>query len=600
MTSFRRFCTALLVLTFVTLWFCFPGFAQGPMDVNAEATATSAPAPPPEPSQPKTSASDIDDSLHVTLGAYFWAPGVHGTVGALGHNASVHVSGTDVLSDLQFSLMGGVEIQKKRFVAPIDFAWVNLADTKALPLNDAGQTEARVKLNESFFSPRVGIRFVNTEHWKIDALGGVRMWHLSPSITLRPSQNSYSKSANLVDGIGGASIQLDITPRAFIRVFGDAGAGSANLDYQAAGWLGIRATRMLGLMFGWRYMDLDFQKRSDSLYDVIQNGPVVGLTFNFGGKAAEPVSASCTVSPREMMPGETVNAHITPANFKPKHEIKYQWSGAGLKLSSTSDSVTINTSDVAPGTYNLTATATDPKEKKNNVASCSGSFTVNEPPKHPPVASCGASPTTVKVGELATLTVNANSPDGRPLTYSYSSNGGQISGSGSTANLDTATATPGSTITASATVTDDRGLSASCDASVAVLTPPVVVQEVSQIGECKFENPKKPWRVDNSCKAVLDEVALRLQREPDGKVYVVGYEEEEETIKAMQMGAQRAVNIKKYLTEGEGKAGIDQSRVVPVKGKLKSKSGKIYFIPQGATFTAEETETIDETAIKGQ
>ncbi len=45
---------------------------------------------------------------------------------------------------------------------------------------------------------------------------------------------------------------------------------------------------------------------------------------------------------------------------------------------------------------------------------------------------------------------------------------------------------------------------------------------------------------------------------------------------------------------------IDQSRVVPVKGKTKSKTGKIYFIPSGAQFTAEETETIDETAVKGQ
>jgi len=36
----------------------------------------------------------------------------------------------------------------------------------------------------------------------------------------------------------------------------------------------------------------------------------------------------------------------------------------------------------------------------------------------------------------------------------------------------------------------------------------------------------------------------------------------------------RAVNIKKYLTEGEGKAGIDANSVVPVKGKAKNKSGK--------------------------
>lgn len=587
---------AVVSTLIMSLLFCAGAMAQASADASAQTPA----APSTSSSSQHAKSSSSDDGWHVTVGLFTWFPDLHGTVGLLGHNTNVAMSGTDILSDLQFSLMGAAEIRKNRWVAPIDYQWVNLATTKAVPLDEVGQTEARVKINESFLTPRFGYRIVDADAVKIDAVGGIRYWHLGQTITLRPSQVSRSATANWVDGVGGAVITFPMGTRAFLRVFGDAGAGGANLDYQAAGWLGIKATRMLGIMAGWRYMDINYRPTNKQfVYDTIENGPLVGLTFNFGGKAPVPPSASCSASPAQVMPGEAVNAQIVTQNFDPKHTVTYRWSSSGPKVASTSAAASIDTAGLAPGTYSLTAVATDAKQKKNNEASCMASFVVNEPPKHPPVASCTASPATVKVGEVATVSVNGSSPDGRPLTYAFATSGGQIAGSGSTASLDTATATPGSTITATATVTDDRGLSTTCNASVAVLTPPVVVQEVSEIGSCKFMNAKKPWRVDNQCKAVLDDVALKLQREPDGKVYVVGYEEEEETVKATQMGAYRAVNIKKYLTEGEGKAGIDQGRVIPVKGKAqKDKSAKIYFIPQGAQFTAEETETIDESAIQ--
>ncbi len=323
-----------------------------------------------------------------------------------------------------------------------------------------------------------------------------------------------------------------------------------------------------------------------------------GFLFTAGGAPPIPPSASCSVSPTEIMAGEPVTAHMTTQNFNPKHTVAYSWSATnGAKVGGTTDTAKVDTADLAPGTYSVSGKAVDSK-KATLSAACNGSFTVKEPPKHSPTAACSSNPGTVKAGDVAAIVVTAGSPDGRPLTYAYTTTGGQISGSGANVNLDTTTATPGSTVTATATVSDDRGLTATCSANVAVLAPPVVVKEVSEVGECKFMNPKKPWRVDNECKAVLDTAALRIQREPDGKLYVVGYEEDEEVVTVHQLGEQRSVNIKKYLTEGEGKAGIDANSVVAVKGKAKSKSGKIYFVPAGASLTVEETETFDETAIK--
>ncbi len=126
------------------------------------------------------------------------------------------------------------------------------------------------------------------------------------------------------------------------------------------------------------------------------------------------------------------------------------------------------------------------------------------------------------------------------------------------------------------------------------------VNEVSEIGECKFMDAKRPWRVDNSCKAVLDDVAMRIQREPNGKFVIVGYTDEEETVKVTQLGAQRSVNMKYYLVNGEGGSQIDASRVeVRTSGTIKEKGAKVYFVPSGATFS-EESVVVDETKVKGQ
>jgi outer membrane protein OmpA-like peptidoglycan-associated protein len=294
-----------------------------------------------------------------------------------------------------------------------------------------------------------------------------------------------------------------------------------------------------------------------------------------------------------------VTATIGTQNFNPKHTVTYSWTSSGGRASGTGETGSVETTGLAPGSYAVSATATDTREKKNNTASCSAPFTVKQP--RAPTATCSASPQTIKPGDSFTLTVAAESLDESTLTYSYSSSAGNITGTGNSATETTTSANAGSTITATANVVDGRGLSTSCSAAVTVQPFPVVTAppEVISAGECKFNMSNKPGRVDNECKAVLDEVALQVQRQPNGTVVVVGYTDEQETVKMTQLAGQRAVNVKYYLTSGEGGAGIDASRVQVKAGTVKSKSAKIYIVPEGATF-AEESTVIDETKVKGQ
>jgi hypothetical protein len=121
-------------------------------------------------------------------------------------------------------------------------------------------------------------------------------------------------------------------------------------------------------------------------------------------------------------------------------------------------------------------------------------------------------------------------------------------------------------------------------------------------GECTFEkNPKKPWRVDNDCKDTLDKLSLRLQQMPNGKLDIIGYTNQEESVNAQQLGSQRSVNVKYYLTT-DGPTKVDAARVQPRQGGAKGQATHFYFVPEGNLCGGqlEEGTVVDETQVQGQ
>jgi hypothetical protein len=306
-----------------------------------------------------------------------------------------------------------------------------------------------------------------------------------------------------------------------------------------------------------------------------------GLVWRIGG-GPPPPPASCSVSaqPGEVMAGEAVSATVNAANFPAKHTLTYSYSSTGGKASGTGTSGSVDTTGMAPGSYNVSATVSDGKKA---TASCSGAFTIKEPPKHPPKISCSANPVTVRSGEASTISCTCSSPDGRSVSYSgWSASAGSLAPSGATATLDTA-GVPSGAVNVNTTCSDDRGLSDSTTTAVNVEAPPPVPQ-ASRLGDCDF----KTARVDNKCKAVLDDVALRLQRDADAKAVIVGYSGPKE---GKAIAAQRATNAKTYLTKEKG---IDPGRISVMTGTDGGKKAEFYLVPAGATFSMPGTEMVME------
>jgi hypothetical protein len=322
-----------------------------------------------------------------------------------------------------------------------------------------------------------------------------------------------------------------------------------------------------------------------------------GLVWNFGFPPSTPPTASCSVQPSEVMVGEPVTATANATGFNPKHKLTYEWSSTGGKVAGKDSTAQIDTGGVAGGSYTVTAHVVDPKLKKNGEATCTANFTVKEPPKNPPTMSCSANPTSVQPGGTSTITCDCKSPDNVSTTVgSWTASSGSISGSDSTATLNTTGAQPG-TVTVGATCTDARGLTATSSTEVSVeAPPPPPPPQASKLSSCDYPNPVKPWRVDNTCKAILDDVAQRLQHEPDSKLVIVGNAEPSE--KRKDLAAERAVDAKAYLSGGEAKQGIDASRIEVRTGEGGTKTGDFWIVPAGATFSEPGTTLVDESKVK--
>ena len=412
----------------------------------------------------------------------------------------------------------------------------------------------------------VGPRFI----WRTDSAN----YFLHTLVSLNRVNVSGLNSSNGIGGILGGGMDLPIRKNIAFRLFeADYVWGRHNYaDFAASDFPDLRRPSFDGVRLR------------------------TGLVFSWGGAPPVTPAASCSVQPSGVMVGEPITATVAASNFNPKHTVTYAWSGNGGQITGKDTTAQIDTNGVAPGSYTVTAHVTDAKEKKNNEATCSANFTVKPlPPKNPPTMSLSANPSSLQAGGTVSLSASCTSPDGVPVSVGgWTASSGSVSGGGSSATLNTTGASPG-TITVGATCTDSRGLTGPASTQVTIENPPPPPPKAAKLSQCDFPNEKKPWRVDNTCKAILDDVAKNLQQNPDNKLVIVG--NAEPTEKRKNLAAERAVNSKAYLVGGEAKQGIDATRIEARTGSGGTKTAEYWIVPPGATFDSTGTQPVDESKV---
>lgn len=366
----------------------------------------------------------------------------------------------------------------------------------------------------------------------------------------------------------------------------------------AGGGLDVRVHRNFAIrIVQAEYLMTRFVDRTTAM-NVTQNDVRLsaGIVFRLGGHGAPPLpplpplAYSCSVNPAAAFPGDAIAVSGTAVNLDPAKTAVYTWSVDGGTVTGSTSTASIDTSNLAVGSYMLKGHVSEGDKAYEN-ADCTAPYAVKA--YEPPTVSCSASPSTVISGVPSTITAVGVSPQNRALTYSYNATSGSVSGTGSTATLSTVGAAIGP-VTVTCNVVDDKGQTASGSTSVTVAALPVAPKPLtSDLCTIHFDRDvHRPARVDNEAKACLDQVALNLQRSADAKVAIVGNASAGEK-NGNKIASQRAINTKAYLVSDKG---IDASRIDVYTGSLNGMTVSNTLVPSGATFDATGDTPVDESA----
>ena len=382
--------------------------------------------------------------------------------------------------------------------------------------------------------------------------GGIVSYLFGPRLNLRKFDRLLPFGEFLV---GGARGNGQIT-----------GAGQQNAFALAAGG-GV--DMVLTKNLAWRVAQFDYFMTTLSgpalgtsgRQDSLRAG--TGLVLRFGipnppPPPNHPPVAACSASPASVYAGsgDSVAVHVN-ASDPDNDPLTFTYSTTGGALEGTGPEARWNSTGVAAGSYTVNVKVDD---GKGGSASCAVDIKVEEKPNHPPTASLSVERSPIPPGERTGVTCNGSDPDNDPLTYSYTTSGGQIVGSGSNVQFDATGLKPGS-YTVKCTVNDGRGGTADASGNVEVKEPPQIKQLEAKLALHSIYFPtaqptvaKPTGGLLSSQQVTLDTLASDflqyLKYRPDAKLTLEGHADirgaKDYNIK---LSERRVERTKSYLVE---------------------------------------------------
>lgn len=241
---------------------------------------------------------ESSSSLRVDMYAWIWLVGFDGNVGAGGLTSEVDASFGDVLdaSDSIFAFAGRLEVGYGKIAGFLDGMYSDLgADDHRSP---DGATRFDIEMQQGLLDFGMMYRVVDVEpsgdgaphkpDLTLDLYAGGRFNALE--LTLDPvGADAGSRSRSWVDPIVGAKLVLPLAERWRFEVNGDIGGFGVESDLTWSGTavfgldfdlFGLPATVLAGYRaIGWDYSEGG--DNNDFIYDIIQHGPILGLSVRF-------------------------------------------------------------------------------------------------------------------------------------------------------------------------------------------------------------------------------------------------------------------------------------------------------------------------------
>jgi hypothetical protein len=233
----------------------------------------------PEPTQP------IEERWTFSITPYFWAAGLSGETSQFGVPLVIDIDAdfSDIFDNLDFAAMAIADARYGRFSIFGDVIYTKISSGTDTPL---GILASSVEVESSTFAGFAGAGYSVLEGpaGRLDVVGGVRVWSVETNIGFDGALLdgvSFEDSATWVDGLVGLRGNYSFTSNFYITGWGLVGAGGADIDWDLFGGVGYRINDTFAATAGYRALGVDYSNDDGFLFDVVQQGPILGLTIRF-------------------------------------------------------------------------------------------------------------------------------------------------------------------------------------------------------------------------------------------------------------------------------------------------------------------------------
>jgi hypothetical protein len=239
-------------------------------------------------SLPGNAESADGDKWEFHIAPYVWLAGQKGDVATLPGLPATGVDVNfydDILGNINFAGMLIGEARKGRVGVMADVIYTDIEDKAATPGPFFSGISSRTK---SWIVTAAGLyRVVDRESAFLDVYGGIRYWSVDSTLQLKTGLLPGRRRSNTEDwvdpiiGLKGKTPPLG-NSKFFLGgalTLGGLGVGS-DLMWDAMINVGYQWTPGFSTTIGYRYLYVDYENK-DFLYDVAQDGMVLGLSWRF-------------------------------------------------------------------------------------------------------------------------------------------------------------------------------------------------------------------------------------------------------------------------------------------------------------------------------
>lgn len=231
-------------------------------------------------------------ALQVT--PYFWATGMKGHISPFRRLPTIGIdkSFSDVMDNLDFGGFINVWGRYERFILSGDLMYVRTTDSKTISnlpplppyLPQIPSISASVDSTQFMATLMGGYRIIDGDGFSLDALGGVRFWHISNDVTVSAAglTGNYAESFSWVDPVVGLRGFLSLSDKFSLQAQADIGGFNAGSDltWSVLATLNYAFTDHFSVSAGYKVLDIDY-RRDGHVFDTRLSGPVLGLTYRF-------------------------------------------------------------------------------------------------------------------------------------------------------------------------------------------------------------------------------------------------------------------------------------------------------------------------------